>query len=76
MFLIRQSNHSGVLSDSELFGEVVQDGYMLGYYCWLVVWNPLFLDPSDGVFSRFYLAVLLRLPHLMCLFVLRTELAH
>ena len=31
---------------------------MLGYYYWLVVWNPLFLDPSDGVFGRFDLAAL------------------
>ena len=27
---------------------------------WLVVWTPLFLDPSDGVFGRFDLAALLR----------------
>ena len=30
----------------------------------LVVWTPLFWDPSDGVFGRFDLAALLRLPHL------------
>jgi len=31
---------------------------------WLVVWNPLSLAPSDGVFGRSDLAALLRLPHL------------
>ena len=31
---------------------------------WLVVWTPLVLDPFDGVFGSFDLAVLLRLPHL------------
>ena len=43
---------------------------MFEYYYWLVVWSLLFLDPSDGVFGRFGLAALLRLPHdLRCLFV-------
>ena len=37
---------------------------------WLVVWTPLFLASSDGVFGRFDLAALLRLPHLQLLFVL------
>jgi len=36
---------------------------------WWMVGNPLFLDPSDGVFGRFDLADLLRLPHLKYLFV-------
>ena len=31
---------------------------MLGYSSCLVVWHPLFLDPSDGVFGRFDLAAL------------------
>ena len=35
----------------------------------LVVWNPLCLDPDDGVFGGFDLAAFLRLPHLECLFV-------
>jgi len=45
---------------------------MVGYRPWLVVWNPLSLDPSDGVFwsffgvfGRFGLAALLRLPRLI-----------
>ena len=42
---------------------------MLGYSYWLVVWNPLSLGPSNGVFGRSDLAALLRLPHLKCLFV-------
>ena len=29
-----------------------------------MVWNPLFLDPSDGVFGRFDLAAHVRLLHL------------
>ena len=33
------------------------------------MWTPLFLNPSDDVFGRFNLAALLRLPHLVCLFV-------
>jgi len=44
-------------------------GCMLGYFYWLVVWNPLLLDPSVGVFGRFDLLALLRLPHLTFLFV-------
>ena len=46
---------------------------LLGYSCWLVAaWCELhcFLNPSDGVFGRFDLAALLRLPHLKFLFVL------
>ena len=36
----------------------------------LVVWNPLFLDPSDGVFGRFDLAALCGCHTLnVCLFV-------
>ena len=35
----------------------------------MVVWSPLLSDPSDGIFGRFDLAALLRLPHLNCLFV-------
>ena len=44
-------------------------GCLLGYSSWLVVWNPLLLDPSNGVFRRFDLAALLRLPHPKFLFV-------
>ena len=33
-------------------------GCLLGYSSCLVVWIPLFLDPSDGVFGRFDLAAL------------------
>ena len=44
-------------------------GCILGYSYWLVVWYPLFSDPSDGVFGRFGLAALLRLPHLKFLVV-------
>ena len=36
---------------------------------WLLVWTPLFLNPSDGVFGRFDLAALLRLRHLQLSFV-------
>ena len=36
---------------------------------WSLVWTPLFLHPSHGVFGRFDLAALLRLPHLKFLFV-------
>ena len=43
-------------------------GCILGYSYWLVVWNPLILDPSDGVSGRFDLAALLGLPYLKCLF--------
>ena len=35
---------------------------------WWMVWNPLVLDPYDGVFGCFDLAALLRLPHLKSLF--------
>ena len=31
-------------------------GCLLGYSSWLVVWNPLFLDPSDNMFGCFDLA--------------------
>jgi len=35
-------------------------GYVLGYIsCLVVVWNPLSLDGSDGVFGRSNLAALL-----------------
>ena len=40
---------------------------------WLVVWNPLFLDPSDGVSCPIGLAGLLQLPHL-CLFCLSGQI--
>ena len=40
-----------------------------------VVWNPLCLDPYDGVFGWYDLAALLRLPHLRCLFVCVGETA-
>ena len=33
-------------------------GCLLGYSSCLVVWIPLFLDPSDGAFGRFDLAAL------------------
>ena len=39
------------------------------YSSWLLVWNPIFLDPTDCVFGHFGLAALLRLPHLKFLFV-------
>ena len=43
---------------------------MLGYSSCLVVWIPLFLDPSDGVFGRFDLAALCGCRTLnFCLFV-------
>ena len=31
---------------------------MVGYLSQLVVWNPLYMDPSDGVCSRFDLTAL------------------
>ena len=45
-------------------------GCLLGYSSCLVVWIPLFLDPSDGAFGRFDLAALCgcRTLH-FCLFV-------
>ena len=46
-------------------------GCLLGYSSCLVVWIPLFLDPSDGVFGRFDLAALCGCRTLnFCLFVL------
>ena len=48
---------------------------MLVYFSCLVVWNPLFLDPSDGVFGRFDLAALCGCCTLnVCLFVCIFEL--
>ena len=45
-------------------------GCLLGYSSCLVVWIPLFLDPSDGVFGRFDLAALCGCRTLnFCLFV-------
>ena len=46
-------------------------GCLLGYSSCLVVWIPLFLDPSDGVFGRFDLAALCGCRTLnFCLFVM------
>ena len=46
-------------------------GCLLGYSSCLVVWIPLFLDPSDGAFGRFDLAALCGCRTLnFCLFVL------
>ena len=50
-------------------GYILEFMFILGYSSWLVVWNPLLLDPSDGVFGRFDLAKRLRLPHLQSSFV-------
>ena len=48
-------------------------GCLLGYSSCLVVWIPLFLDPSDGVFGRFDLAALCGCRTLnFCLFVCLT----
>ena len=44
-------------------------GCMLGYSSCLVVWIPLFLDPSDGAFGRFDLAALCGCRTLKFLFV-------
>ena len=47
-------------------------GCLLGYSSCLVVWIPLFLDPSAGVFGRFDLAALCGCRTLnFCLFVCR-----
>ena len=35
---------------------VIQHSIPSVLWCWLVVWNPLILDPSDGTFGRFNLA--------------------
>ena len=45
-------------------GLILQLDCMVGCSYWLVVWNPLFLDPSNGVFGRFDRSSPLRLPHL------------
>ena len=46
-------------------------GCLFGYSSCLVVWIPLFLDPSDGAFGRFDLAALCGCRTLnFCLFVL------
>ena len=46
-------------------------GCLLGYSSCLVVWIPLFLDPSDGAFGRFDLAALCGCRTLnFCLFVI------
>ena len=48
-------------------------GCLLGYSSCLVVWIPLFLDPSDGAFGRFDLAALCGCRTLnFCLFVCLT----
>ena len=46
-------------------------GCLLGYSSCLVVWIPLFLDPSDGAFGRFDLAALCgcRTLNFVCFFV-------
>ena len=44
-------------------------GCSLGYSYWLVVWNPLFLDPSDGVAGRFDRSGHFAVAHLHLLFV-------
>ena len=44
-------------------------GCLLGYSSCLVVWIPLFLDPSDGAFGRFDLAALCGCRTLNFLFV-------
>ena len=41
----------------------------LYHHCHAIIWSPLFLDPSDGVFSLFDLAAHLWLPHLQIWFV-------
>ena len=51
-------------------------GCLLGYSSCLVVWIPLFLDPSDGAFGRFDLAALCGCRTLnFCLFVCSSHLA-
>ena len=52
-----ESDFSGGLSDEELV-EVPSETDPWYGISMLVVWNPLFLDPSDGVFGRFDLAAL------------------
>ena len=43
---------------------------LLGYSCWLVAGaDSIIFNPFDGMFGRFDLAALLRLLHLICLFV-------
>ena len=52
-------------------------GCLLGYSSCLVVWIPLFLDPSDGAFGRFELAALCGCRTLnFCLFVCLYEIDH
>ena len=49
-------------------------GCLLGYSSCLVVWIPLFLDPSDGAFGRFDLAALCGCRTLnFCLFMLHVR---
>ena len=48
-------------------------GCLLGYSSCLVVWIPLFLDPSDGAFGRFDLAALCGCRTLNFLFVCSPE---
>ena len=52
-------------------------GCLFGYSSCLVVWIPLFLDPSDGAFGRFDLAALCGCGTLnFCLFVCFDDEAH
>ena len=52
-------------------------GCLLGYSSCLVVWIPLFLDPSDGAFGRFDLAALCGCRTLnFCFFVLFRPLSN
>ena len=50
----------GGFTDDELVSVPLSslDGYTVGYPSRLVVWNPVCLDPSGGVFGRFDLAAL------------------
>ena len=50
-----ESDHSGDLSDDDWLKFPTN---MVGYPSKLVVWDPLCLDPSDGVFGRFDLGAL------------------
>ena len=43
-------------------------GSGLDWHLLHVVWKPLSLDPLDGLFVRFDLAILSELAHLHCLF--------
>ena len=64
------SEHEGPVALHVLLFAVSVVGCLLGYSSCLVVWIPLFLDPSDGAFGRFDLAALCGCRTLnFCLFV-------